>query len=58
MHTGPKIVKNGLIFGYDTGYPQVSTNDDYFNSVLVIKLSSNGSQFKLLLFEIDIQHQL
>lgn len=30
MHTGPKIVKNGLIFGYDTGYPQVSTNDDSY----------------------------
>lgn len=30
MHTGPKIVKNGLIFGYDTGYPQISSNDESY----------------------------
>ena len=26
MFTGPKIITDGLVFGYDTGYPQVSSS--------------------------------
>ena len=30
MHTGPNIERDGLVFGYDTGYPLVSGNSDTY----------------------------
>ena len=30
MYTGPHIIKDGLVFGYDTGFPSVSSNPDTY----------------------------
>ena len=46
MFTGPNIVRDGLVFGYDTGYPIISGNSDTYRFNLgepTTNLASNAN---------------